>query len=409
MRLNKSITPKVALIYDRVNTPYGGAEHVLKAISDVFPHAPVFTSVYSENKAAWADNLKIKTSFLQKIKFLRNKHQLIAFLMPMAFESLNLESFDIVISITSAEAKGILTKPNQLHVCYMLTPTRYLYSHKAKYLASKRILSLPIIKQLANMMLNYLKWWDMAASNRPDKIIPISNLVKERIKNYYNLNSGKAIYPPVNLEIRKNAKKKNLDPYYLSISRLVDYKRVDLSIEAALELNKTLVVAGSGTQEKALKKIAGNNWIERENNESIESLLSRAKKQSTLTGINRNIVFTKKISDEEVNFLLTNCKALLMPGEEDFGITGLEASIFGKPVIVFYRSGVSELLENEVDSVFMRKEAKKELIKAIQELEKINFDTGLIKSKAKHHDTEKFKKQFEKEILGSWEKFSLNN
>ena len=122
--------------------------------------------------------------------------------MPLAFESLNLERFDIVISITSAEAKGVLTKPNQLHICYMLTPTRYLYSHKDEYLSSKKILSYFPFKQLAKLIINYLRWWDKTSIYRPDVIIPISNLVKSRIKKYYDINSDEVIYPPVSTDLR---------------------------------------------------------------------------------------------------------------------------------------------------------------------------------------------------------------
>jgi glycosyltransferase involved in cell wall biosynthesis len=379
MLSHKYKNPKVALVYDRVNTSYGGAEHLVKAIGEIFPKAPLFTSVYSKNKSKWANNFKIIPSFLQKIKFLRNHHQFIATLMPFAFESLDLSNFNIIISVTSAEAKGVLTKPNQLHICYMLTPTRYLYSHKESYLKSQKIFKCIIIKSLAKLGLNYIRWWDKAAANRPDVIIPISNLVKSRIKKYYNLSSAETIYPPVNTSLRVNKSQKKIDPYYLSLSRLVSYKKVNLSIQAAIELNKTLVVVGTGAQEKNLKKLSKGH---------------------------KNIIFTGNISEDRVNYLLANCKALIMPGEEDFGITGLEASILGKPVIVFYKSGVAELLKNGIDSVFIKKETKKEIVKAIKKLETINFDTKLIKSRAKKHNTEKFKKEFEQKILKSWKEFT---
>ncbi|MBU0974618.1 glycosyltransferase [Patescibacteria group bacterium] len=403
MSFNKSTTPKVAIIYDRVNTSYGGAEHVLKTIGDIFPNAPLFTSVYSKEIASWANSFKITTTYLQKISFLRNRHQLIASLMPMAFESLNLNDYDIIISVSSAEAKGVLTKPNQLHICYMLTPTRYIYSHRKEYLSSKKILSWPIIKQLANLMLNYLEWWDKVAAYKPDLIIPISNLVKNRIKEFYSISSESVIYPAANIAPRKTIKKKVSVSYYLSISRLVDYKKVDLSIKAALKLNKFLVVVGTGIQENELKKISSDQWTEKMQNEPITSLLNRAKKQNT------KIIFTKNLSEQDVNFLLSNCKAVIMPGEEDFGITGLEASIFGKPVIVFYTSGVSELLENGVDSIFIKEETEQQVIEAIIKLEKTNFNKRLIETRAKHHSVEKFKNQFKNKVIESWKNFSLDS
>lgn len=402
MTFNKLTKPKIALVYDKVNTSYGGAEHVLKAIGEIFPDAPLFTSVYSKEIATWANTFDIKTSFLQKFKFLRKRHQLLASFMPTAFESMNLNNYDIIISISSAEAKGVLTKPNQLHICYMLTPTRYIYSHRKKYLSSKGFLNWPIIKELANLMLNYLEWWDKAAAFRPDIIIPISKLVKKRIKDFYSIDSGPVIYPSANIVPNETLKRKVSFPFYLSISRLVDYKRVDLSIKAALKLNKFLVIVGTGIQESELKEIASNQWTERMTYESIHSLLSRAKKQ------NSKIIFAKNLSELDVNFLLTNCEALLMPGEEDFGITGLEASNFGKPVIVFYTSGVSELLENGINSIFIKEETEQEVIRAIVELENTKFDKKLIKLKAKYHSVDKFKKQFENIIIESWKNFNLN-
>ena len=132
--MNNQLTkPKVALVYDRVNTPFGGAENVLLALHQIYPEAPLYTSVYDPKTAPWAKVFSVRPSFLQKIPFAKRFHRLFAVLMPLAFESFDLVEFDIVISITSAEAKGVLTKPNQLHICYLLTPTRYLWSHAKEY------------------------------------------------------------------------------------------------------------------------------------------------------------------------------------------------------------------------------------------------------------------------------------
>ncbi len=400
---NKQNSPKIALVYDRVNTPYGGAEKVLEAINEIFPNASLFTSVYSQNKSNWAKKFEIKTTFLQKIKFLRENHKLIAFLMPFAFESLDLSNFDIIISITSAEAKGILTKPNQLHVCYLLTPTRYLYSHKEKYLKSKKILNFPIIKQMANLALNYLSWWDKAIIFRPDLIIPISNLIKTRTKKYYQINSGKVIYPTIINQKNFNIKINKYPDYYLCVSRLVDYKRVDLSIKAALEIGQLLVVVGKGEEKNNLIKLSGNSWIEKQKNETITSLFERAKEQ------NKKIIFTNQLNSDIVNNLIAGCKALLMPGEEDFGITALEASNFGKPVIVFYRSGVSELLIDGKNAVFIKKETTKEVVRAIKKINSLNFDKHQIKLQVSKFNKDKFKYLFKKEVLDSWKIFKLRS
>ncbi|MCB9812819.1 MAG: glycosyltransferase [Pseudomonadales bacterium] len=393
----KISSPKVALVYDRVNTPYGGAEHLLQAIGEIYPKAPLFTSVFSKKKAHWAQSFDVIPSFLQKIKFFRNHHQLITYLMPMAFESLNLDDFDIIISITSAEAKGIITKPHQLHICYLLTPTRYLYSHKKSYLKSKLILRLPLIHNCANIILKYLKWWDQAAIFRPDKIIAISSLVEARINKYYPIKFvDQIIYPPINTKLRVPTKKESISPFFLSISRLVDYKKVDLSIKATLATNNRLIIVGEGIQGNELRKISMNNFIERRKNEPIPKLLKRALNK------NKTIIFTNNLPENDVNYLLTNCDALLMPGEEDFGITGLEASIFGKPVIVFYRSGVCELLTDGVDSIIIHKETEKELINALNKFKKTSFNKKIIESKVASRSTDKFKVKFEKMVNTSW-------
>jgi hypothetical protein len=145
---------KVALVYDRVNTPYGGAEKVLLSLHELFPAAPLYTSLYNPKKAHWANIFEVKASFLNSIPFLKNNHQLIAFLMPLAFESFDFSQYDLVISITSAEAKGVITKPQTTHLCYLLTPPRYLYSHKRFYLQKSRIFNLPIIRNISLALLD---------------------------------------------------------------------------------------------------------------------------------------------------------------------------------------------------------------------------------------------------------------
>ncbi len=386
---------KVAIIYDRVNTHYGGAEHVIRAIQEIFPHAPIFTSVYSL-KAQWASHFKILPSFLQKLKPLRDHHQWLVWLMPLAFESFDLNQYNLIISITSAEAKGVVTNSNQLHVCYLLTPTRYLYSHKESYLQQNKLLSLPVFNQLAKLLQNYLTWWDQVAIYRPDFIIPISQLIKKRAKKYYSITTGEPIYPPLNTKLRKPTEKKLKQSYLLSVSRLVGYKLVDLSIKACLKLNKTLVVVGTGEQERYLHQLASSQAVFRNKDETIKQLLTRANKEAKL------IIFTQQVSDQELNLLYSNMQALLMPGEEDFGITGLEASIFYKPVILFYKSGVAELL-NKQTAIFINQETVAAVVKAVQKLQTKQFDNYKEFAKlVKKHNTDNFKKQFKKIVLSKW-------
>jgi hypothetical protein len=166
---------KVALVYDRVNK-WGGAERVLMALHELFPQAPLFTSVYDKKKASWASQFKVKTSYLQHIPFIRSRHELIPFLMPSAFERLDFAGYDLVISITSESAKGIITKPGTKHISYILTPTRYLWSGYEDYFKK------PTFRTVAHPAVSYLRKWDKVAAMRPDEIVSISKEVQHRVK-----------------------------------------------------------------------------------------------------------------------------------------------------------------------------------------------------------------------------------
>src|SRR3989337_1629704 len=213
---------KTAIVYDRVNK-WGGAERVLLALHEMFPDAPLFTSVYSPEKATWAASFsEVTTSFLNKIKYLRTRNQLIPYLMPIAFETFDFTGYDLVISVTSEAAKGIITKPPTLHVCYCLTPTRYLWSHYKEYFKGGTF------KDITRPLVSYLRAWDKIAAQRPDEMIGISTAVQARIKKYYGRES-ELIYPPVEIkkfeEPNRKSEKKKFN-YYLIVSRLVKYKKV---------------------------------------------------------------------------------------------------------------------------------------------------------------------------------------
>lgn len=405
MKQNTQKMPAVAIIYDRVNTKYGGAEVVLSTLHDIFPEAPIFTSVFHPAKANWAKKIQIIPSFLQHIPFFQDKHQFLLPFMPLAFESFELDAYNVIISVTSAEAKGVLTKPNQLHICYMLTPARYLYSHEIEYLESKWYLQLPLIKQIVQKTLQQLKRWDQAACLRPDVIVPISKLVANRIKLFYNRTPSPVIYPPVALSISENELDElptftGVSKFYLSVSRLVSYKRVDLSIQACLQLKKPLVIVGDGDSKQALHELARNNSCVKKNTESVQEFLLRATKEQKI------ILFAGKLSHRDLKALYKNCQAVLMPGQEDFGITALEAGIFGKPVILFYTSGVAELLQDSVHAIHIHKETVPEMVYALAKLDELNFDARKLRAHARQYSVQKFKQEFtnriQKELKGQY-------
>ena len=203
---------KVALVYDRVNK-WGGAERVLLALKQIFPEADLFTSVYNEEKASWAKVFNVKTSFLQKFPFASSAHQIYAALMPLAFESLDLTGYDLVISVTSEAAKGVITKPQALHICYCLTPTRYLWSGYMDYFQNS------FLRLISKSMVFYLRFWDKIAAQRPDEYIAISTEVKNRINKYYGRNSS-IIYPPLTLSDQNLNDSPKQKDYFLVVSRL---------------------------------------------------------------------------------------------------------------------------------------------------------------------------------------------
>ncbi|MFI5265491.1 MAG: glycosyltransferase family 4 protein, partial [Candidatus Levyibacteriota bacterium] len=240
--MKNSNKAKIALVYDRINK-WGGAERILLLLHEMFPDAPIFTSVYDPFAAPWAKDLDIRASFLERIPYARRHHEFFALLMPMAFESFDFNEYDTVISLTSEAAKGIITKPETLHVCLNLTPTRYLWSEYKTYFPDK------LARFLLSPLIFYLQSWDNVAASRPDVYVSISETVKARIKKYYSRDS-EVIYPPLFLKKTVNREPPTENPnYFLVVSRLsrfTPHKRVELAIQAANRLKLPLKVVGDG-------------------------------------------------------------------------------------------------------------------------------------------------------------------
>lgn len=354
---------RVAIVYDRVNK-WGGAERLLLALNKIFPKAPLYTSVYNPDTAIWAKAFpKVIPSFLQKFPFAKKYHQIYAPLMPIAFESFDFSKYDLVISVTSESAKGIITGPNTKHVCIMLTPTRYLWSGYSEYFKNDflRILSYPIV--------SYLRYWDKKASSRPDKIISISKEVAKRVKKYYGRKSI-VIYPPMFLSsskktIKGDSRSSNgpkISDYFLIVSRLVPYKRVDLAIKVFNKLGLPLVIVGKGSEFGKLKKMA-----------------------------KPNILFLGTLTDSELVKYYRKSIALIFAGKEDFGLTVLEAQSFGKPVIAFGAGGAKETILEKKTGVFFYPQTEKRLEEAVLTFKKKKFNKENAKKQAKKFSFKIFK------------------
>lgn len=359
---------KIAIVYDWIDK-WGGVERVLLDLHKMFPEAVFYTSYFDREKAGWAKDLKIKTSFLQSFPDFIKKNRILSFIFyPYAFEFFNFSEYDLVISVTSSFAKSVITKPGTKHICYLLTPSRYLWSHQKEYLGS-----------LGNSFSGMFKNWDLVVSQRPDKIISISETVRKRCKKYYERDS-EIVYPGFDIDywgkIRLKVKSEKLrvelriKNYYLVVSRLEQYKKVDLAIKVFNKLNKPLVIVGEGSQEERLKQIAG-----------------------------KNINFLSKLTDAELGSLYSNAQALIMTQEEDFGYVSLEAQFFGCPVIAYKKGGAVETVDYGKTGIFFLPQTESGLRRAIERFGKIKYNLRNRTTRFGISNIEKFdKKVFEKKF-----------
>lgn len=365
---------KVALVADWM-TNFAGAEQVLLSLSRIFPNSPIFTSVYVPEKMPQFADREVHTSFLQKIPFLNKKHQLLIKWMPLAFESLDLRDFDLVISSSHACAKGVITKPRTLHVSYCHTPLRLVWDDYHEYLRRYNIN--PLIKKFLPKTLSELRIWDRLAADRVDYFVANSNFVKNRIKKYYR-REAKVIYPPVQVEKFSISPQISAD-FFLAVGRLVPNKQMDLLIAAFNEIGEKLIIAGDGVDYRRLKKMA-----------------------------NRNIIFAGRVSDEDLLSLYQNCRAFVMPQEEDFGIAPVEAMACGRPVIAYKSGGAEESVVENTTGIFFLEQTKSALQEAVNKFSRLKFSPPRIREHSLRFSETRFQKEmlkFLKEHYRDWQKF----
>jgi glycosyltransferase involved in cell wall biosynthesis len=364
---------KVALVHDHLAQD-GGAEKVLKALADLYPEAPIYTLLYDKkNVDKYFKDRRIEASIIQKLPGGVKHYQWYMPFMPMAVEFFDLRAFDIVISDASAFAKGVITSPNTLHVCYCHTPTRYLWDYTHQY-----INELPYnkyFKKVISLVLNYIRIWDKAAADRVDIFIANSQTVKRRIAKYYKRDSI-VIYPPVEMDLFKIAEKQ--DDYFLIGGRIAPYKRVDIVIKAFRELGLPLKIFGDGVDLGRLKKIAANS---------------------------RNIEFLGRISEEEKARAYSRCQAFINPQEEDFGITVIEAMACGRPVIAFRQGGATETVIEGVNGTFFDEQTVPALIKAVKSFASHQYNPLKIRETAQKYSRVRFKKEIKDFIEEEYRRF----
>ncbi len=338
---------KVALVHDWL-VGRGGGERVLYDIHTLFPDAPIYTLVYDQDKAPeWCKECDIRTTYIQKWPGAKSHHKLLLSFMPKAWEALDLTEYDLVISCCASCCKGVITRPDALHVCYSFSPTRYVWDLYYDYLENTNAIKRFFMKR----MIHKVRLWDFQAAQRVDHFAADSNFVGSRIKKYYRRDFT-TIYPGT--RINEYPITEMPDDYYLVVARFVRYKRVDLAIEACNQLKKKLVVIGSGgEEEERLKKLAGDT-----------------------------VEFLGRVSDEDMERYYSRAKAFLFPGIEDYGITPVEAMSAGVPVLAFGKGGALETVQDGKTGLYFHDQTVSGLVHCIEEFER----NGVAYSRQQIHD-----------------------
>ncbi len=348
----------IALVHDWLNQ-VGGAEDVLEAMVRLFPDAPIYTSIYHPDVMPEGyRNWDIRTLWIDRLPGIHTHHQAFLPLYPLAFGGLDLSEYDVVLSNKSGFCHGVRTGPETIHICYCLTPTRYVWDYD-RYVERERLN--PLIREALRPLIALLRRWDHAAAQRVDRFIAISNAVRERIRRFYGRKSD-VIYPPVETDAFKPAGRH--DDYYLVVSRLVPYKRIDLAVEACNRLGVPLLIAGSGRDRERLESMAGPT-----------------------------VRFLGRVPDSELPELMARCRALLFPGLEDFGITPVQAQAAGRPVIAYRGGGALDTVIEGHTGLFFDEQTPESLADAIRRFDPDDFDPAEARRNAMRFDARVFESQ----------------
>jgi glycosyltransferase involved in cell wall biosynthesis len=346
---------KIALVHDYF-IQMGGAERVAEAMHDSFPSSPMYTTVALPQRLP--QNLRtadIRTSLLQKLPAMERRFRHYFMLYPFAVENFDLSEYDLIFSSSSGYAKGVHRRRNAIHVCYCHTPMRWVWRYE-DYVARERFGGL--VRGLLPLVMWGLKKWDLRASQQPNYYIANSRIVADRIKKIYGREAF-VIPPPIDVD--RFQPSKEIDDYYLVLSRLMPYKRIDLAIEACNRLDRRLLIVGDGPDRERLEKLAGPRTE-----------------------------FLGRLPDRLVNYYTSRCRALLFPGEEDFGMSPLEANAAGRPVIAYRAGGATETVEEGVTGIFFDQPNSRALAAAIDQFESLSWDQAALRRHAEKFDRNVF-------------------
>ena len=369
-------SPSMVIVHDWL-TNMGGAENVVLAMHDAFPDAPIYTSTFTPENMPRFKGLDVRTTNLQNLpKPLRKLHKFFPMLRVKAFKKLDLSEFDIILSSSSAESKQVQkTRSDQIHICYCHTPIRYYWSHYDEYRTDPGFGNLNWLVRLAMpMMVPSLKKADYNAAQQVDIFIANSTEVQKRIKKYYN-KSSTVIHPPVDVDRFEPARTR--DDYYVALGRQVPYKRIDLAVMAATELELPMRVYGNGSQHQSLIDMAGP---------SVQFFTDRF----------------GDASDDAVTQALNSARGYIFPAEEDFGIVQVEALAAGAPVIAYCKGGALDIVQDGESGILFDKQSVESVIDAIKRAQQIEFLPGTLRRKAKRFDKSLFITKLRKVVDSSW-------
>lgn len=355
---------RVALVHDWLTGMRGG-EKCLEVICELFPDAPIYTLLHLKGAMSPViESKEIHTSAVQRFPFVEQKYRMYLPVFPVAIESFDFSGYDLLISTSHCVAKGAIPRSDALHICYCFTPMRYVYEMYNEYFGKGQagIATRTAMSFIAPL----LRWWDKKTANRVHHYVAISDHVRERIRRHYS-REAEIVFPPVDTERFQLSLKDN--GYYLIVSALVPYKRVDLAIQAFNKNGARLIVVGKGPDEAKLQRAA-----------------------------NSTIEFVGWKNDDELTRLYAGCKALVFPGEEDFGIVPLEAMACGKPVIAFGKGGVLETVQDGISGVFFSKQSVEALENALTHAASMHFDPQKIRDRALQFSRDIYKDKMKKLI-----------
>ncbi len=366
---------KKALVHDwyYVN---GGAEKVIHSFVNIWndlEHYALVDFLKEEDREFILKGAKVKTSFIQKLPTAKSNHRKFLQLFPYAIEQFDLQDYEVVISSSASIAKGVLTNANQLHICYCHSPMRYAWDLYHPYLEAAN-LKKGLKAKYAKKVLHKIRIWDVISSNRVDYFVANSNYIARRIKKLYR-REATVIYPPVDVKSFTLQEKK--EDYYLTASRMVSYKKLDLIVSAFAKMpNKKLIVVGDGPDYNKIKKIA-----------------------------TKNVEMKGFVPKSDLIKYMQNTKAFVFAAEEDFGIISVEAQACGTPVIAYGKGGSLETILENKTGVFFKEQTEESIIEAVTKFEKIVFNSNAIRKNAEKFSKERFEKEFEEFVQKKVNKF----